>query len=54
MMTALAPVEPMFVVDRCEPVEGCRYKVNREGEGFLAGKMRDLGAELYPVNLVKQ
>lgn len=45
MMKALAPVEPMFVFDRCEPVEGCRYRVNKEGEGFLAGKMRDLGAE---------
>lgn len=45
MREALSPNEPVFVFDRCEPVEGCRYKVNKEGEGFLAGKMRDLGAE---------
>jgi len=45
MIEALAPYSPLFVFDRCEPVEGCNYILNNEGEGFLAGKMRDLGAE---------
>lgn len=45
MMAALSPVEPLFVFDRCEPVEGCKYRINSSGIGFLAGKMRDLGAE---------
>lgn len=45
MQAALWPHEPLFVFDRCRPVPGCRYRVNAEGEGFLAGKMRDLGAE---------
>lgn len=45
MRAALSPLDPLFVFDRCEPVEGCRHVVNREGEGFLAGRMRDLGAQ---------
>ena len=45
MMEALAPYEPLFVFDRCEPVDGCRYVKNVSGTGFLAGKMRDLGAK---------
>lgn len=45
MISALSPIEPLFVFDRCEPVEGVRFKHNIEGEGFLAGRMRDLGAE---------
>jgi hypothetical protein len=45
MRNALAPHEPLFVFDRCDPVAGVKYKVNIEGSGFLAGKMRDLGAE---------
>lgn len=45
MKEALAPHSPLFVFDRCEPVEGCNYILNNEGEGFLAGKMRDKGAE---------
>ncbi len=44
MQEALAPHDPLFVFDRCSPVEGCCHIVNSEGEGFLAGKMRDLGA----------
>ena len=45
MRKALASHEPLFVFDRCEPVEGVQCKLNTEGEGFLAGRMRDLGAE---------
>lgn len=45
MQEALAPHDPLFVFDRCEPVEGVRYKLNTAGDGFLAGRMRDLGAE---------
>lgn len=45
MREALAPYEPLFVFDRCEPVEGCRYILNTEGVGFLAGRMRDIGAD---------
>ena len=45
MQSALNPHTPLFIFDRCEPVEGCHYKVNIEGEGFLAGRMRDIGAE---------
>lgn len=45
MRAALAPHDPLFVFDRCEPVEGCRYIVNNDGDGFLAGRMRDIGAE---------
>lgn len=44
MQEALAPHVPLFVFDRCSPVEGCCHITNTEGEGFLAGKMRDLGA----------
>lgn len=45
MLDALATLSPLFVFDRCEPVEGCHHIVNSEGEGFLAGRMRDLGAD---------
>ena len=45
MIKALAPVEPLFVFDRCEPADGCKYLCNKDGEGFLAGRMRDIGAE---------
>ena len=45
MLDALATISPLFVFDRCEPIEGCRHIVNSEGEGFLAGRMRDLGAD---------
>lgn len=45
MRASLSPLEPVFVFDRCEPVDGCVHVVNRDGEGFLAGRMRDLGAE---------
>lgn len=45
MQFALKPHQPVFVFDRCQPVNGCIYKINSSGEGFLAGKMRDLGAE---------
>lgn len=44
MLEALTPNEPMFVFDRCKPVERCCCIVNTEGDGFLAGKMRDCGA----------
>ena len=44
MIAALEPIVPLFVFDRCEPVKECNYIVNTEGDGFLAGKMRDLGA----------
>ena len=44
MRQALAPIEPLFVFDRCEPAECCHCVVNRDGEGFLAGRMRDIGA----------
>lgn len=45
MREALIPHEPLFVFDRCEPVTGVNFKVNSEGEGFLAGRMRDIGAD---------
>ena len=45
MIKALAPINPLFVFDRCEPVKNCQYKLNTKGEGFLAGLMRDIGAE---------
>lgn len=45
MRNALAPVEPLFVFDRCAPVKGVNAIVNRGGVGFLAGRMRDLGAD---------
>ena len=45
MIEALRPAVPLFVFDRCMPVEGCNYVLNSEGEGFLAGRMRDLGAD---------
>lgn len=45
MISALSPIDPLFVFDRCDTVEGVRFKHNVEGEGFLAGRMRDLGAE---------
>lgn len=45
MCNALAPLHPIFVFDRCEPVDSVTHKVNAEGVGFLAGKMRDIGAE---------
>lgn len=45
MQSALWPTKPLFVFDRCNPVLGVWHKVNTEGEGFLAGRMRDLGAE---------
>lgn len=45
MIDALCPAVPLFVFDRCEPAEGCKYVKNVSGTGFLAGKMRDLGAE---------
>lgn len=45
MRKALIPHEPLFVFDRCEPVTGVNFKVNSEGDGFLAGRMRDIGAE---------
>lgn len=45
MCKALTPMHPIFVFDRCEPVDSVTHKVNTEGDGFLAGRMRDLGAE---------
>lgn len=45
MRAYLRPYEPLLVFDRCEPVDGCNYRTNTEGSGFLAGRMRDLGAE---------
>lgn len=45
MCKALAPMHPIFVFDRCEPVTDVTHKVNHDGVGFLAGKMRDIGAE---------
>ena len=44
MVDALKPYNPIFVFDRCEPVKNVNYILNREGDGFLAGKCRDLGA----------
>ena len=44
MVKALAPLNPVFVFDRCEPVEGVNYILNPSGTGFLAGRMRDIGA----------
>jgi hypothetical protein len=44
MCKSLYPYNPLFVFDRCEPVKGCRVVHNKEGSGFLAGRMRDLGA----------
>lgn len=45
MIDALYPNDPLFVFDRCTPVDGCRFISNSMGEGFLAGRMRDLGAK---------
>lgn len=45
MCMALAPLHPIFVFDRCEPVDSVTHKVNHDGDGFLAGRMRDIGAE---------
>ena len=45
MREALIPHEPLFVFDRYEPVEWVRYKLNTAGDGFLAGRMRDIGAD---------
>lgn len=44
MLSALRPSEPLFVFDRCTPVKLPNRIVNSSGEGFLAGRMRDLGA----------
>ena len=33
----ISPIDLLFVFDRCDPVEGVRFKHNIEGEGFLAG-----------------
>lgn len=46
MRAALSPLEPVFVFDRCTPSkDAVRYRTNSEGDGFLAGRMRDIGAE---------
>jgi len=45
MIDALSPLTPIYVFDRCQPVDVPRMIVNRSGEGFLAGRMRDLGAD---------
>lgn len=46
MRAALSPLEPVFVFDRCAPSkDAVRYRTNSEGDGFLAGRMRDIGAE---------
>lgn len=45
MIKALSPATPLFVFDRCEPIDGVNYKLNIDGDGFLAGRMRDIGAE---------
>ena len=44
MLTVLDSCPVLFVFDRCEPVMNCNYIYNHEGNGFLAGKMRDIGA----------
>ena len=46
MQMSLRPIDPIFVFDRCTPVVVCRHIVNCDGEGFLAGRMRDLGASV--------
>lgn len=48
-MKAALSINPLFVFDRTpnHPID-VDFIENTQGEGFLAGRMRDMGAELFP------